>query len=289
MTVVATDAGEAQCSVGVFAVKRPCYLVDLSGATGAGVPAISKTTSLQFQDEPQINGRTFSNYNTFLDTFTVGTVNQINLNGNDEHPFHMHVNSYQIANAPTNTLNGYFQQGDWHDTLLALDETTNVRFQTDIFTGKMVFHCHILEHEDEGMMQLYNLVGTEGARFDGASIDATCYSSAFNAATNAPTITTAGTCDYTPRPSVPPNPPNSPPPPPSPPAPPYAPTVAGVANELVTTENIAMLVAGIVLVVIAAFFCCGGCAMFGKARSDLRKSKAAGAPSFTVAAQQGGV
>ena len=44
------------------------------------------------------------------------------------------------------------------------------------------------------MMQVYEVSGTEGSRFDGASIDPTCYSAAFDAAANAPTITTAGTC-----------------------------------------------------------------------------------------------
>ena len=53
------------------------------------------------------------------------------------------------AASPADTFGGYFSQGDWHDTYLSVDEASSVRFQTDRFTGRMVVHCHILEHEDE--------------------------------------------------------------------------------------------------------------------------------------------
>ena len=74
------------------------------------------------------------------------------------------------------------------------------------------------------------ITGTEGARFDGASVDSTCYSAAFDAAANAPTMTTAATCAYT---TVEPGSgstttsPTSPKPPPAPPMPPFSPTVGG--------------------------------------------------------------
>ena len=63
------------------------------------------------------------------------------------------------------------QVGDWHDTFLggaANTDTITVRFQTDSFVGKMVVHCHVLEHEDEGMMAVVNVLQPpkhwEGAR-----------------------------------------------------------------------------------------------------------------------------
>ena len=46
----------------------------------------------------------------------------------------------------------------------------------------------VLEHEDEGMMGVYQLTGTEGARFAASTIDPTCYSTAFDAALNAPSV-----------------------------------------------------------------------------------------------------
>mmetsp|Transcript_10342 Transcript_10342/g.41871 ORF Transcript_10342/g.41871 Transcript_10342/m.41871 type:complete len:135 (-) Transcript_10342:24-428(-) len=37
-------------------------------------------------------------------------------------------------------------------------------------------HCHILEHEDEGMMSVYRIAGEEGTVYEGAEeLDPTCY------------------------------------------------------------------------------------------------------------------
>ena len=43
-------------------------------------------------------------------------------------------------------------KGDWVDTI-AHDST--IRFVTDAFAGRIILHCHILEHEDLGMMAVY--------------------------------------------------------------------------------------------------------------------------------------
>tara|TARA_B100000795_G_scaffold140665_1_gene105292 strand:- start:107 stop:625 length:519 start_codon:yes stop_codon:yes gene_type:complete len=40
-----------------------------------------------------------------------------------------------------------------------------VLMQTDYFTGVTVVHCHILGHEDIGMMVVVNFTGKEGARY----------------------------------------------------------------------------------------------------------------------------
>jgi hypothetical protein len=65
--------------------------------------------------------------------------------------------------------------------------------QTDKWTGTQVIHCHILEHEDEGMMAVTRITGTEGTLYQGArSIDPTCY---LEATIAPPTITTASTCN----------------------------------------------------------------------------------------------
>jgi len=66
-----------------------------------------------------------------------------------------------------------------------------VRTQTDVFTGKMVLHCHILEHEDEGMMAYIGIDGEEGATWSGAAaIDATCTRSAETTVTTTTATTT---------------------------------------------------------------------------------------------------
>merc|ERR1712083_587149 len=68
-----------------------------------------------------------------------------------------------------------------------------IRMQTDYFTGKMVIHCHILEHEDEGMMAWIDISGTEGATWTGAeTIDSTCYRAAFSGTYQTITTTEPG-------------------------------------------------------------------------------------------------
>jgi FtsP/CotA-like multicopper oxidase with cupredoxin domain len=63
------------------------------------------------------------------------------------HPFHIHVNAFQLLDA-----NG--RPGEWHDTIIVPPKKT-VKFRTryDRFIGDFVLHCHILPHEDLGMMQ----------------------------------------------------------------------------------------------------------------------------------------
>jgi FtsP/CotA-like multicopper oxidase with cupredoxin domain len=65
------------------------------------------------------------------------------------HPFHIHVNPFQLVNSDGSP-------GDWRDTIVVPPGTDGVRIRTRIerFTGKYVLHCHILTHEDQGMMQL---------------------------------------------------------------------------------------------------------------------------------------
>lgn len=70
------------------------------------------------------------------------------------HPYHIHINPFEL-------VDGYdgLPKGTWKDTLL-IKQDTPVRFRTRYtdFTGKFVLHCHILDHEDQGMMQLVEIL-----------------------------------------------------------------------------------------------------------------------------------
>jgi len=183
-------------SLSTVSVDRPCYLVDLRSANP------SSTTTFDLGPAPQINGNTFATSTTYEASFAVGQVHQLTLQGIDAHPFHLHVNHFQLQANPADTAGDYFLAGDWHDTLLMVDANANARFQSDRYTGSQVIHCHILEHEDEGMMLVTSLTGTEGTLFTAAeSIDASCYRNSY-----------VGT------PFLPPSPPSSPSPPLLPPA-----------------------------------------------------------------------
>ena len=46
-----------------------------------------------------------------------------------------------------------WRKGDWRDTVSVYeDNPAKIRFQMADFAGPMVIHCHILQHEDMGMM-----------------------------------------------------------------------------------------------------------------------------------------
>ena len=70
--------------------------------------------------------------------------------GTEGHPFHVHVNSFEVI-----SVNGkLLEPGTIKDTVwIPAESTVVIRMRFKQFIGKTVFHCHILPHEDTGMMQ----------------------------------------------------------------------------------------------------------------------------------------
>lgn len=78
-----------------------------------------------------------------------------------QHPFHIHVNPFQVVE-----VNGVpVQDPVWWDTFaLPARGTVKVRmFFRDDMLGRTVYHCHILPHEDNGMMAAIELLPPPGA------------------------------------------------------------------------------------------------------------------------------
>lgn len=77
------------------------------------------------------------------------------------HPYHQHVIPFQVnaiidlpgqfqeLKSPGGMYKDFFQVGDWHDTFAFFGI---LRFNPSDHTGKMILHCHKLDHEDQGMM-----------------------------------------------------------------------------------------------------------------------------------------
>lgn len=95
-------------------------------------------------------------------TMQLGAVEEwtiLNTSG-DAHPFHIHVNPFLV----TEINNTPLPQPVWMDTVGLPSQVGNTpgqvkfrtRFQT--FTGQFVLHCHFLQHEDTGMMELVQVV-----------------------------------------------------------------------------------------------------------------------------------
>jgi FtsP/CotA-like multicopper oxidase with cupredoxin domain len=72
----------------------------------------------------------------------------------EQHPFHIHVNDIQVM-----SVNGLpYNARSWQDTVvLPIGGTVVMRMRFRTFVGMYVFHCHIANHEDEGMMAVVNV------------------------------------------------------------------------------------------------------------------------------------
>ena len=86
----------------------------------------------------------------------IGTVEEWTLvNKTDEqHPFHIHVNDFEVISIGGEPYEAHGVQ-DTVPMLPGKDVVIRTHF-TD-FTGKFVFHCHILNHEDNGMMAVVDV------------------------------------------------------------------------------------------------------------------------------------
>jgi FtsP/CotA-like multicopper oxidase with cupredoxin domain len=89
------------------------------------------------------------------------------------HPFHIHVNPFQIAEIlnemgkdvsvtgePEKSDMQYANlKGTWKDTIFVKEGyKVVIRTRYKRFTGQFVLHCHILNHEDQGMMENVRIV-----------------------------------------------------------------------------------------------------------------------------------
>jgi FtsP/CotA-like multicopper oxidase with cupredoxin domain len=95
-----------------------------------------------------INGRTFdpSRVDTRVRLGDVEDWDFVNPMAMD-HPMHIHTNAFQIVQPDGSA------EPAWRDVVLVrAGERVRVRMAFQDFTGKLMYHCHILDHEDLGMM-----------------------------------------------------------------------------------------------------------------------------------------
>jgi FtsP/CotA-like multicopper oxidase with cupredoxin domain len=130
-------------------VARRKFLFDIS------FPSRALLTGVEFT----ING-TLYDMSKCPTSVKVGTCEEWRIENGDTlepHPFHIHTNSFQliaIDDKPVNPVQIWdtfpvppkLAAGKKNGSI-----TIRIRFKE--WTGKDVFHCHVLEHEDTGMMQ----------------------------------------------------------------------------------------------------------------------------------------
>jgi len=110
-----------------------------------------------------INGQDFD-VNPYTIMSMVGTyeVWEISVRGGMDHPFHQHVNHAMVL-----SVNGgdagyaslYTTVPAWKDTV-CVPKWGSVTILVSImdYTGMTMFHCHIVEHEDIGMMGMWHIM-----------------------------------------------------------------------------------------------------------------------------------
>jgi spore coat protein A len=93
----------------------------------------------------------------------------------DAHPIHLHLEQFQILDRQPFDVAAYQSTGKLvftgpavprdaneaglKDTVKAMPgEVTRLKTRFDSFTGRYIWHCHILEHEDNEMMRPYEVI-----------------------------------------------------------------------------------------------------------------------------------
>jgi spore coat protein A len=94
---------------------------------------------------------------------------------NDSHPIHLHLVRFQILDRRSFDISAYWATGKlnylgpsippdpseagWKDTVRADPAmVTRIIIRFEGYTGRYVWHCHILEHEDNEMMRPYDVI-----------------------------------------------------------------------------------------------------------------------------------
>ncbi|MCG8464571.1 MAG: multicopper oxidase domain-containing protein [Xanthomonadales bacterium] len=97
-----------------------------------------------------------------LDTASLWSVSgETNQNN---HTFHIHVNPFQVQRKFVDgSTGGLGEEWVWKDTLRTPNSAGSVpppaflKSRYTVFTGAFVQHCHVLNHEDQGMMQVVEI------------------------------------------------------------------------------------------------------------------------------------
>lgn len=107
-----------------------------------------------------INGRTFD-MERVDETVKAGTTEIWefdNMTGDEIHPMHIHGVQFQVMERTGGRNEIIASERGWKDTVLVMPgEKVKVIMSFPYYTGIFVFHCHNLEHEDDGMMLNYRI------------------------------------------------------------------------------------------------------------------------------------
>jgi FtsP/CotA-like multicopper oxidase with cupredoxin domain len=155
-----------------FHLPRQLSTFDSSWEAAPTIPPRPVTLGFQ-QGQWLLHGRVFDMHETTAEeTVTAGStqvweiVNGQGMMGMQmAHPIHLHGRQFRImsregmSTAGAVVAQGFVDAG-WQDTVLVMPgETVRIKIPFTHHPGLYLYHCHILEHEDMGMMRNFRVVG----------------------------------------------------------------------------------------------------------------------------------
>ncbi|MEO8751106.1 MAG: multicopper oxidase family protein [Casimicrobiaceae bacterium] len=161
LMTVATTSETPESAIPAPAVLRP--IADLGDASVRQRVELTEVEGLCTRSGAKIafliNGRIFDANRIDL-TSRVGQVELwdiVNLTGM-AHPFHVHGTQFQLVSRQLGQIVTPAPYLAWVDTVLVPPQhSATIKIRQD-FPGKRMFHCHILEHEDNCMMAILDVL-----------------------------------------------------------------------------------------------------------------------------------
>jgi FtsP/CotA-like multicopper oxidase with cupredoxin domain len=171
-TMVGNKDGDTNGEFPTSATPYPRYMTDLTSKD----PAVDKnvhigdefgTKEVIFSSFMYVNDKAFHLDQPLLklckgDAYEI-LISSTNVKNTrlNPHIYHHHIHPFQIQNNldPTGEV---FRKGEWRDVAAAVQTEDNekkprIRWWLYDFSGPQVMHCHVLPHEDMGMMTTYNV------------------------------------------------------------------------------------------------------------------------------------
>jgi bilirubin oxidase len=161
LLTLATNAEASAVPMVIPSALRP--IADLGVASASQRIELSEVTGLCTRSGATvtflINGRIFDPDRVDLVT-TVGRVELWKIVNNTAmaHPFHIHGTQFQLVSRQVGTVLTPASYLAWIDTILIPSQHTATIKVRQMLPGKRMFHCHILEHEDNCMMALLDVL-----------------------------------------------------------------------------------------------------------------------------------
>lgn len=154
-------------------------LFNTDGSFKFGIRHAEEGTLISFGDAYHDEDHT---HHSYVRKLPIGQTQEWELSSNvASHPFHIHVNPFQVVkilnengvdvsaigssdkDGAGNIDSQYHgMKGVWKDTLFVKQGyKIFVRSKYEKFEGDFVLHCHILDHEDQGMMETVRICGDQ--------------------------------------------------------------------------------------------------------------------------------